>query len=164
MTWCGVCRAVQDSTNGSSSCLWLTRAAQVRETRISGPFAVPYHFAKTHPFFLRLDGDDAPAVIAFAAVTTVRSGEGAEISLRLGLAAIDEPFQVSGTKHRGGSFGLGNIDVLTFARARAVVERSQYSDDAIRRSDVVGKRCLASGAGPLDCPDRARDKSFQKRP
>src|SRR5206468_7343560 len=51
---------------------------QVGETRIDSPLAVSYYFAETHPFVLRFDGDHAPAVIAFAPVATVGSGERSE--------------------------------------------------------------------------------------
>src|SRR5438445_4227646 len=80
----------------------------------------------------------------------MRCREGTEIPLRLRLAAIDEPLQISRTEHGCGRLRLRDIDVLAFASARAIVQRSQNGERAVRRRDIIGKSGLTSRARPFD--------------
>src|SRR5262249_2728784 len=120
------------------------------ETMIRHPFSMLRQLTEPSPFLLRLHGDNAPAIIPFAAIATVRRSGGAEIALRLGFTAIDEIFQISRTQHSGCGFGLGNIDVLTFTRSRSIVQRSENRDGAVGWCDVIRERRLARRPRPVD--------------
>src|SRR5215475_5574913 len=79
---------------------------QVDKAWIREPFRVARDLAESLPFFLSLNGDHAPAVVAFAAIAAMRRRPIAKIPLRLGLAIVDEAFQIGRSDHRSGGFGL----------------------------------------------------------
>src|SRR5262245_19003771 len=82
----------------------------IGEPRCAGPFTMSGNLAQSHPLRLALDRDDAPAVIAFAAVAAMGRRVGAEIPLRPGLAPLDEIFEISRSEHRRRRFCLRYID------------------------------------------------------
>src|SRR4029450_3324722 len=96
---------------------------QLGKSVVRQPFPMTGDLAEAYPFFLRLNGDNTPAVIAFAPVTPMRRGQRAEVSLGLRLASRDQGFQVGRSDHRSSGFGLGNVNVLSFPRAGAIVQR-----------------------------------------
>src|SRR5262247_3133001 len=122
---------------------------QVSKARIREPFRMVRDLAESLPFFLSLNRDHAPAVVAFAPIAAMRRGPTTEIPLRLGLAGVDEAFQIRGPDHGSGGFGLREINVLALARARAVVERRQNRERTERRSDVIRKGRLGARARAL---------------
>ncbi len=65
---------------------------KIGKTRIGEPFLWPT-ISQNFPFFLGVDRDHAPAIIAFATIAAMRRGGGAKVALGLRLAAVDEIFQ-----------------------------------------------------------------------
>ena len=72
-----------------------------------------------------------------------------QIAPGLGVAAIDEILQVSGTEHGCGGFRLRDIYILPFPRARTVVKRGKDGNGAVGGRDVVRKCRLGACARPL---------------